>query len=101
MEREAIFMKIRNNDPLLLKLITAQMLIDSSKEKLRLYWEKQIDLTSKIAEDEYSFLAMSAYFEENMAELEIAAEESIVSAEEAEEIVYSIDEEDSNYGRDK
>lgn len=86
-------MQIKNNDAMFMKLLASQFLIEASKEKLKLYYEKHINVISKISEDEDSFYFMNAYYEDNALELREAAEESIQSAHEANDDYVGYDEE--------
>lgn len=69
-------MKIKTNNEMTLKLLTAQMLVESSKEKLNLYFNKNLNIAAKIHEDEESFKLMNDYYEDNYHELKEWAEDS-------------------------
>ncbi|KUP33850.1 hypothetical protein AU385_10760 [Bacillus halotolerans] len=77
-----LFMNIRNDQNLFLKLMATGLILESAKEKLSLYYEKHKKPMLEMMEDEEAFNLMGAYFEENESELLDTAESSNATADE-------------------
>lgn len=80
---------IKNNQPILLKLLATGLLLNTAKAKVELYMNKKNSIFKQMIEDEYSYEMLSAYYLEESEELENCARESLRPANEAENIFYA------------
>jgi hypothetical protein len=75
-------MQIKSNTQSMVKLMTANILLLATREKVNMYMQKNADIFQEMLEDEEALDFMNLYFEENQEELRNAAEESVLLANE-------------------
>lgn len=77
-----LFMRIKYDHNLYLKLMTTGLILETTREKMNLYYEKHKKPMLEMLEDEEAFNLMGAYFEENENELLETADSSNATADE-------------------
>lgn len=87
--------KLKNDGQLLVKLTSVTLLMAAAQEKVNNYIKKNAQIFQEMKEDEEAMSLFNLYYEENEQELINAAAESLITSNEAEELLLKWREQDN------